>query len=879
MPEWMHLAIARIGALLSGGKLDADFQEELDEHLQLLIDEFRSQGFSEAEARRKAQMKLGGVTATRELHRETRGLPRLESLFQDISYALRSFRREPGYFAIAVLIMGLGIGAASSIFSVVNALILKPLPFPESERLVWIANTGEGGLSSRTLRTGNLADWQELSESFEEIGGYFAFFEFANLTVVNDGQPETLQAANVTGSFLPTLGIQPQLGRNFVDEETAFNGRPAALLTDRYWRNRFNADPEIVGKSLSMNGQSATIVGVLPASFDFASVFRPGMSFDVLTPFAVSPETHNWGNTLEVIGRLKPGIGVAAAQDELDRINEQLKKQQPDRWGIAGRITPLQTQVNGRFKPALLTLAGAVGLLLLIACTNLSNLLLARASSRRKEIAVRSALGAGRLRIARQMLTESVVLAACGSLLGLAFAVGVTRFVSTLSILNIPLLSSVTVDGQVLAFSSVAALCCGLLFGMAPALTLSSTGASKDLKESGRGVSGDKDRAWLRGVLVVAETALACVLLVGAGLLLRSFWSVLSVDPGFQPEQSVAWHIGTQQNVTSAQRQAYLDRLIRSVEAIPGVVAAGATDALPLGTSRSWSVRAKGVVYADGENPTAYPRIVDSRYLDAMGIRLVAGRKISAQDAADTEQIVVVNETMAETLWPNQDALGKILLNGERELVVRGVVADVRHDSLETESGLEMYFPITQTDYQGPMQMVVRSNLPVESLAPAVRQTLAREDPLLPTHSYQSLGEMIDRSLSPRKFTLWLIGAFSISALALASLGIYGVVSYSVNQRTQEIGIRMTLGASPASVRSQVIARTVRLAAVGIAIGAAASFLLSETLQALLYGVSATDPWTFAAMTALLLGVAALAGSIPARRISRTDLASVLRSA
>jgi predicted permease len=879
MPEWMHLAIARVSALLSGGKLDSDFQAELDEHLELLVEELRSQGFSEAEALRKAKMKLGGITATRELQRETRGLPRFESLLQDIRYALRSFRREPGYFAIAVLIMGVGIGAASSIFSVVNTLILKPLPFPDSDRLVWIANAGEGGLSSRTLRTGNLADWQELTESFEEIGGYFAFFEYANLTLVLDGQPETIQAASVTGSFLPTLGVQPQLGRNFVEEETAFNGRPATLLTDRCWRSRFNADPDIVGKSLSMNGRSATIVGVLPAGFDFASVFRPGMSFDVLTPFAVSPETHAWGNTLEVVGRLKPGVGVAAAQDELDRINEQLRQQQPDRWGIAGRITPLQTQVNGRFKPALLTLAGAVGLLLLIACANLSNLLLARASSRRKEIAVRSALGAGRLRIIRQMLTESLVLAAGGSLLGVLMAVGVTRFVSALSILNIPLLGSVTVDGQVLAFSVVAAISCGLLFGMAPALQLSTAGATKDLKESGRGVSGDKDRGWLRSALVVSETALACVLLVGAGLLLRSFWSVLSVDPGFQPEQAVAWHISTQQNVTANQRHAYLDQLVRSVQSIPGVTAAGVTDALPLGASRSWGVRAKGVIYADGENPTAYPRIVDSEYLDAMGIRLIAGRKIGARDLASAEEIVVVNETMAATLWPNQDPLGKVLLSGQEELVVRGVVADVHHDSLETESGLEMYFPITQTDYQGPMQMVVRTTLPMESLAPAVRQTLAREDPLLPTHSYQSLSDMIDRSLSPRKFTLWLIGAFSAAALVLASLGIYGVVSYSVNQRTQEIGIRMTLGASPASVRSQVIGRTVKLASVGIGAGLAASLLLARTMNSLLYGISATDPWTFAVMSVLLIAVAALAGSIPARRISRTDLASVLRSA
>jgi putative ABC transport system permease protein len=673
--------------------------------------------------------------------------------------------------------------------------------------------------------------------------------------------------------------VQPQLGRNFDEEEIAFNGRPATLLTDRYWRSRFQADPNIIGTILSMNGQPATVVGILPPTFDFAGVFRPGLNFDVLTPFPVSPETHDWGNTLEVVGRLKPGVGIQAAQGELDRINEQLRLRQPDRWGVAGVMTPLQDQINGRFKPALLMLSGAVGLLLLIACTNLSNLLLARASSRRKEIAVRSALGAGRVRIARQMLTESVVLAACGSLLGVAIAVVVTRFVSTLSILNIPLLSSIAVDRQVLAFSVIAALFCGLLFGMAPALQLSTAGASNDLKESGRGSSGNKDRAWLRNALVVAETALACVLLVGAGLLLRSFWSVLSVDPGFRAEQAVAWQISPLQNVSPVARHAYLERLVRAVGSIPGVVSAGVTDALPLGASRSWGVRAKGVVYAEGESPDAYPRLVDSSYLDAMGIRLVAGRKITPQDTADREQIVVVNETMAKTLWPGQDPLGQVLFNGQGDKVVRGVVADVHHASLEEGAGLEMYIPIAQTNWQGPVQLVVRTNLTLESLVPAVRGTLAREDASLPTHAYQSLGQMIDRSLSPRKFTLWLIGAFSAMALLLASLGIYGVVSYSVSQRTQEIGIRMTLGASAASVRAQVVGRTVNLAIVGIGLGLMVALLFSRTMDSLLYGVTATDPWTFAAMAVLLVAVAALAGSIPARRISGTDLASVLRSA
>jgi predicted permease len=440
------------------------------------------------------------------------------------------------------------------------------------------------------------------------------------------------------------------------------------------------------------------------------------------------------------------------------------------------------------------------------------------------------------------------------------------------------LLESVSVDATVLAFSVVAAVACGLLFGAAPALQVASVQQSAALKEMGRGTSDSKDRAWLRGALVVAETALACILFVGAGLLMRSFWTLLEVSPGFRPERLAAWQIDPQQG-QPAERFVYLDRLSQAVESIPGVVSAGLADTLPLGGNRSWGVQAKSVVYADGENPIAFPRLVDSKYFETMGIAILKGRGITEQDDLDHEPSIVVNETLAKSLWPSEEAIGKVLIVQGIERVVRGVVADVRHSSLEEDSGLEMYIPLRQTNWTNYTQLIIRSNLPLEALTPAVRQRLAQEDPLLPTTTFRSLEAEIERSLSPRKFTLWLIGAFSIAALLLASLGIYGVVSYSVNQRTQEIGIRMTLGASAASVRSQVIGRTVKLASVGIAVGVAAALLLGRTMSSLLYGISATDPWTFAAMTGLLLIVAALAGSIPARRISRTDLASVLRSA
>jgi len=796
-------------------------------------------------------------------------------------YAFRALRRDRGFFAVAVLIIGLGIGANTTIFSVVNPLLLRTLPFRDPERLVWVANSGTGGLSEVTSRTSNLRDYRRLSRSFEELTGYFAFFDYMSYTLTGDGEPERLVGVGVAQDFLDVLGIQPALGRGFVDEECVWNGRRAVLLTHGFWSRRFGADPSVVGRPITLNGEPTAVVGVLPASFDFASIFTPGSEIDFLNPFPICDETDSWGNTLSMIGRLAPGVTIEQAQAELDLINRQLKEADPGRWGLGAVVSELRGQITGRFRPALLVLACAVGVVLLIACTNLSNLLLARAASRRKEIAVRSALGAGRSQLIRQMLTESLVLAGCGAAVGVLIAYAATGAIAGTRAISIPLLQAASVDGAALLFTLIVALATGLLFGIVPALSISGTHEYDALTDSNRGSSEGRSRTWLREVLVVSEVALACVLLVGAGLLLRSFVTLMDVDLGFQPASAAAWRIETGQRFPDlAERNGFYERLVAGVESVPGVESVGLTDTLPLGRNRSWSIEAKGEVYREGEYPNAFPRLVDEKYIRTMRIPMIAGRDFTTNDTAESENVMIVNEVLARRLWPGRDPLGRTVVLGDNtEWLVVGLVANVRHSSLEEEAGLEMYMPITQHGAWTSLELVVRTKLPPESVAPGVRAALRTVDSSLPTSDFQTLGQLVERAISPRRFILILIGAFALTALLLASLGIYGVISYSVSQQTEEIGIRMALGASAIQVQRRIVLKTLALASAGILTGMIGSFALSRLMSSLLYGVSATDPTTFFAMTALLILISVLSGHLPAYRASRIDPMSVLRSA
>jgi predicted permease len=785
--------------------------------------------------------------------------------------------KKPGFTLIAVLTLALGIGANTAIFSVVNALLFRPLPFHEPGRLVWIANTGTTGLSGATTRVANFSDWRSANKSFEDLAAYFAFFDYGSYNLIGAGEPERVIGVGVSQTFLDLLGVAPLQGRGFTEEECRWNGSPAAILSYGFWQRRFAGDAGIIGRSITLNDKPTTVVGVMPPTFDFASVFSPGARVDMLTPFPIAQETDRWGNTLAVIGRLKPGVSVQQAQVEFDLLNEQIRQAHPDRFRWGAKLIALQEQISGRFRRAFLVLFGAVGCVLLIACTNLSNLLLARAASRRKEIAVRIALGASKTRLVRQMLTESILLAGCGAVVGLPLAFIGTRLLAGSRAFSIPLLQTVTIDGTALGFTVVIALVTGLLFGIVPALQMSGLNVHEDLKDASRGSSEGKGRAWVRSALVVAEVALACVLLVGAGLLVRSFLRLLEVDLGFRPEQAATWRIETGDKFsTPAERNTFFERLVRTVATAPGVESAGLTDALPLGRNRSWGVRAKGETYPDRQIPIAFPRLIDAGYIKTMRIPLRAGREFTAHDTADSEKVMIVNETMARRLWPGKDAVGQIALLGNTEWHVVGVVSNVRHSALEQEAGLEMYLPLTQNG-NNSVELVVRTKLTTEALAPVVRAALRQVDPNLPNSEYKTLGQLVDQAASPKRFVTVLLGGFSLLALILAALGIYGVISYSASQRTHEIGIRLALGARGRDVLKMVIGQGMVPVAIGMAVGLISALALTRLMSSLLFGVSASDPLTFAGVAVTLMSVALAACYIPARRATKVDPMNALR--
>jgi putative ABC transport system permease protein len=804
----------------------------------------------------------------------------LNDLLQDLRYTVRTLRRDAGFAAFAILIAGLGIGASVTVFSVVSTLILRPLPFAQPEQLVWIANRDTSGLSGQTTQVGHMLDLRERTQSLSAIAGYFAFYGVGDNLLSGTGEPERLSGVPVSQNFFDVLGVRPMLGRVFDDKESVWKGPKAVMLAHGLWQRRFNSDPAIVGTSLTLNNEPFTVVGVLPASFDFASVFAPGSHFDLYFPFPLSPETNRWGNTMAMIGRLKPGMTVDNARAEIRTLAGQISAENPQRNSFQGNVKPLAEHVSGRVRLAVWVLAGAVAMVMLIVCANLSNLLLARTASRHREIAIRTALGAGRGRLLAQMLTEGIVLSCSGALLGLVLAIGGTRALARLDAVSIPLLRDVRTDATALGFTLAVALVTGVVFGLAPAWHARGAAFANALKDATRGSTESRRRAWVRNALVVSEIAFACVLLVGAGLLIRSLIRVLDVDMGFQPARAATIRVDPDNRYTTPeQRNAYLDEVLRRVKEIPGVESAGVTDALPLGRNRTWGSPAKGVTYERGRFPTAFVRIVSDGYPAAMGIPLRAGRDISPSDTRATEPVIMINESMARALWPGQDPIGKYVLGGcAKERRVIGVVGDVRHLALEQTSGSEMYIPMRQCTDQASVDLVVRSTLPPSQLAAAIRATLQPIAANLPRNDFRTLQQLVDKSVSPRRFLVMLLGGFAAFALVLASLGIYGLISYSVHRRTQEIGIRMALGASARDVQAGILVQTLRLAAIGIVLGAAASWAFVQGAEALLFGVTPRDPATFLGMAAVLILVALVAGYLPARRASRVDPMLALRA-
>ena len=799
----------------------------------------------------------------------------LDTVMQDLRYAFRTLRRDAGSTVFAILIAGIGIGASSTVFSVVNALLLRPLPFRDPGRLVWISN-GE----NYSTQAEHYSDLREQNQSFSDLAGWSGFYRAGDKELTGAGEPERLTSVPVTENFFTLLGVEPAIGRSFTKEECQgrYSAPPAMLLSHSFWRRRFASDPNVVGRKLMLGNEPVTVVGVLPASFDFASVFAPGTRIDIFIPWPLTDKTKPAGNTMAVVGRLKAGATVEGAQAEFTVLAKQLESQHPERNPIHPGLVPLEQHVSGQVRPALVVLMCAVGGVMLIVCANLSHLQMARMGTRQKEMAIRAALGAARFRLLRQMLTESVTLSCCAAALGLLLAVGGTRAVAHLNAFNLPLLESVRVDGSTLAFTLLAAVASGVLFGLAPALQVPAYKLSEGLQDAGRESTGNSRHGWFRNGLVVSEFALACILLVGAVLLIQSFLRVLDVNLGFQPERAAALRIDPSFRISSfAQQNSFIDDVLHRTRSVPGIAAAGIADVLPLGGDRSWQVSGKGQIYEKGHHPEAFIRVVSDGYFEALGIPLKSGREFTESDRASSDPVVMVNETFARTLWPGQNPVGQIVTqDGGRRVV--GVVGDVHHGGPERSGGSEMYLPMRQTADYPEMELVVRAALQPDSLAASIRTALRPIDPNLPVSEFRTLRGLVDKEVSPRRFLVMLLAGFAGFAVLLASLGIYALISYSVNQRTREIGTRMALGASEGLVQREVLTKTLRLALTGVAIGTLASFALTKWIESLLFGTTPTDPVVFSGVILLLCAAAMVAGYVPARRASRVDPMIALRT-
>jgi len=881
MGDSLRRGLLRLGSFFRKRPLDLELDAEMQIHLDLAVEENLKRGLSASEARRQALVQFGGVAQAKEGQRAARGMPWLDIALQDLRYALRTMRRDYGFTLVAVAILALGIGANIAVFSVVDTLLLRPLPFHDPQKLVWIAPADAVGLSSSTYSADAYDDLLTMNRSYEDVTGYYAFSTSDNIKLTGSGEPTPLTGIGVVGNFFHVLGVEPELGRSFTRDESIKGGRDVVLLSHAYWKRQFGGDRGIVGRSITLNGTPTTVVGVLPETFDFGAAFAPGTKVDVFEPIILD-NIRNEGNTLALIGRLKPGVTLAQSQDEAKTLFPKFywsKKYADSAGNYTARPIELKQYVSGKLRRSLITLWCAVGVILLIVCVNLSNLLLARAAARSKEFALRSALGAGRGRLVRQLLTESLVLAGMGAVLGLGLAYAITSYIAHQGSLALPLLNEVKVDGTALLWTLGISVGAAVLFGLLPGLKMSSGDLQESLKDAGQGMSVGRSHERLRSALVISEVALACVLLVGAGLLLRSFLRVLDVDLGFQPSHAAAIKMDYNDGGSTEKRNAIFEEAIRRVSALPGVEAAGISDNLPLERNRGWGgPQAKGKTYRKGEVPGAFVYIVSPGYIEAMGMRL-RGRDFTWQDNMKGESTVILNEKAAKFVAPGEDAVGKVVLINGKEVHVIGVVADVHETNVEGTSGEQMYLPAMRDEW-GPegAELVVRTKLPPAQLAGSVLRTLRELNPNQPAVEFRPIQGIVDRAVSPRRFFVMLVGAFAGLGLLLASLGIYGVISYSVTRRTQEIGIRMALGASAGRVQMGVLSKTLKLAVMGIAVGMVASILVANLISSLLFGTTPTDPITFVVMMVLLGGVAALAGYLPARRASRINPMVALRN-
>ena len=874
-------AISRLRYIFRKHNASTEVDEELRLHMAHAIEAKIASGLSPHEARRQASIEFGSMQAAREQCHDQHPRAWLDTLRQDLQFSLRSLKRDRGFTVVAVAILAIGMGANIAVFSLVNTILLRPLSFHDPEALVWIqpADAG-GGLSGSTYSVDAYEDLRDMNRSYSGVTGYFAFSSPNNHKLTGSGIPQPITGIDVVPNFLNVLGVTPGLGRDFRKEDGIKGASPVVILSHAFWMTRFHGDRNLINTAVSIDNTPVTVVGILPESFDFGSTFSPGTRVDVLTPLNVEAIRYS-GNTLTFIGRLKPGITAQQASAETATLFPQFYwgKKFPDSKGSYGRAVavPMKEHVAGQLRRSLYVLWAAVATILLIVCVNLSNLLLGRAAARSKEFSLRFALGASRGRLIRQLLTESFLLAASGSILGVALAAAVVRWLAHQGSIALPLISELRIDPITLWWTVLLGLIAMVLFGTIPSLRATDTGLQSRLKDSGPAASEGKRHEGLRNALVVSEIALACVLIVGAGLLLRSFLQVMDVDLGFRPSQSASITVDVP-NLKNEDRYSFYRNLVHEVSMVPGVETAGLSDNLPLARNRTWgSPGVKGVMYGRNERPSTFVYIVSPGYLPTMGMHL-RGRDISWNDNATNEPVIIINEKAARFLFPNGDAIDHMIVMGRKDARIIGVVSDIHETNVEASSSWQVYLPIAQGWGEDGAELVIRSSMPTDTLAAPLLSTLRRLNPGQPAAELRPLQALVDHSISPRRFFAFLVAIFAAVGLLLACLGIYGVISYSVARQTQEIGIRMALGATRRRVLFSVIGRTVRLSVIGIAIGTIVSFMVAKTITALLYGTEPGDPITFSGMILLLLSVAVCSGYLPARRAADVSPMTALRT-
>jgi putative ABC transport system permease protein len=814
----------------------------------------------------------------------------MEILWRDIRYGLRTLTGNPGFALVAIIVLALGIGANTAIFSVVNGVLLQPLPYSNPDRLVmlWGTNT-ERPNGVNPVSYPDLLDWQAQNKSFESLAALFTNPNF-DVNLTGGAEPERVPVVRVTPGYFETLGATPVAGRTFLPDEDEVGRHRVAMLSYNLWQRRFDSDPALVGKPVYVNGFPYEVVGVLPKDFRPLGSLALGEEVELWRPVAGRKDARYTRDNrfLRVVGRLKPGVTLKQAQTEMSTIAGRLAEEYPDtNQNHEVKLVSLHNQVVSDTRPALLILLGAVGLVLLIACANVANLLLARSAGRQKEMAIRAALGAGQGRLIRQLITESVLLSGVSGALGILLAYAGIQLVTVFSPGNIPRLEEITIDGWVLTFAFTVSLLTGVLFGLVPALQGSRPDLQEALKQGGRQSAGGTGYR-LRNALVVTEVALALLLLVGAGLLMRSFGELLQVDPGFKPESVLTVQLELPMGrgmpyANQSERTAFYQQLLERLRVLPGVNSVGISTSVPL-DSRGGRVALtlEGRPETEDKPLFAAMHLVDGGYFPVLGIPLQSGRLFNMHDqqddfTRDTLRVVVINETMARQFWPGENPLGKKLRTGfgfPGEVV--GVVADVKVQTLEEDTPPSIYWYAPQVPFNF-FTVALRSDVQPMSLVPSVRQTVDDMDAELPLYNIRTMEHLISRSVAERRFILSLLSIFAGVALVLAAVGLYGVISFSVSQRTHEMGVRLALGARPADILKLVVNQGLLMTGIGIGVGLAGAFFLTSFLEKLLFRVTATDPLTFAGISLLLVVVAALACYVPARRATKVDPMVALR--